>query len=138
MKTKDHWTLSDQEFESQFENYALKPGMFSHEAHIRLAYIHIYKYGLTKAELNMCNQIKGFANSLGNGDKFNMTVTVAAVKTVHHFMEKASSDSFENFIREFPELIFNFKDLLWKHYGYNIFSDKKAKSEYQEPALIPF
>lgn len=138
MRTKDHWTLTDQEFESQFENYTLKPGMFSHEAHIRLAYIHINKYGQAKAETNMCEQIKGFANSLGDTTKFNLTVTIAAVKTVKNFMDKASSDNFRDFIQEFPELITNFKDLLWKHYGYNIFSDKKAKAEYQEPSLIPF
>lgn len=138
MKTKDHWSLSDGEFESQFERYTLKPAMFSHEAHIRLAYIHIEKYGLEQAEINMCTQIQGFANSLGGGDKFNKTVTVAAVKTVNHFMEKASSTNFKDFINEFPRLITKFKDLLEQHYGYNIFSDEKAKKDYIEPDLLPF
>ena len=138
MQAKDHWTLTDQEFESQFENYTLKPGMFSHEAHIRLAYIHISKYGLAKAESNIVGQIKGFAESLGGSDKFNLTVTIAAVKTVHHFMEKSSAKNFKDFVKEFPQLVTDFKDLLWRHYGYNIFSDKTAKNEYLEPALIPF
>lgn len=138
MKTKDHWSFSDKEFELQFENYTLKPGMFSHEAHIRLAYIHIKKYGLEQAETNMCVQIHGFANSLGGGDKFNKTVTVAAVKTVHHFMGKANSDNAKDFINEFPRLITNFKDLLSQHYGFNVFADKRAKKEYLEPDLLPF
>lgn len=138
MQTKDHWSLSDQEFEFQFETFKLKPGMFSHEAHIRLAYIHIEKYGLEKAERNMCNQIKGYAEFLGGGDKFNETVTIAAVKAVNHFMERSSANNFKGLIAEFPRLITEFKELLGKHYGYNVFADKKAKAQYQEPDLLPF
>ncbi len=138
MNTKDHWSLSDDEFESKFENFTLKPGMFSHEAHIRLAYIHLDKYGLKRAEENMCNQISGFATSLGATDKFNKTVTIAAVKAVHHFMEKAKAENFKNFILEFPQLITKFKDLLGEHYGFNVFADPKAKKEYIEPDKAPF
>ncbi|MEP1093621.1 MAG: hypothetical protein ABJG78_00850 [Cyclobacteriaceae bacterium] len=138
MKTKDHWSLSDSDFESQFENYILKPGMFSHEAHIRLAYIHINKYGLDRAETNMCAQIKGFAENLGDSQKFNKTVTIAAVKTVSHFMEKSTSGNFKGFLAEFPRLFTDFKGLLGQHYGYNVFADKKAKEQYQEPDLLPF
>ena len=138
MKTKDHWDLIDEEFENLFETYKLKPGVFSHEAHIRLAYIHIMKYGREKAEANMCNQIKGYAESLGGGDKFNKTVTIAAVKAVNHFIEKSTTDNFRVFIAEFPRLLTEFKELLGKHYGYNVFADKKAKEQYREPDLLPF
>jgi hypothetical protein len=128
----------DEEFESQFENYTLKPRLFSHEAHIRLAYIHINKYGLQQAEKNMCFQIKSFAENLGAYDKFNKTVTIAAVKTIHHFMEKATSDNFIDFVEEFPDLFTRFKELLSKHYGFNVFADKRAKKEYMKPDLLPF
>ena len=138
MRTKDHWQYTDDEFEAQFESYTLKPGMFSHEAHLRLAYIHIQKYGIVQAEKNMCDQIKGFAESLGGGDKFNKTVTVAAVKAVDHFMQKSKSVNFQDFIKEFPRLLTNFKDLLGQHYGFNVFADKQAKKEYIEPDLLPF
>jgi hypothetical protein len=40
-----HFSLTDIEFENQFENGTLKPELFSHEAHVRLAWIHIKKYG---------------------------------------------------------------------------------------------
>lgn len=138
MRIKDHWQFTDDEFEKQFETFQLKPGMFSHEAHLRLAYIHIAKYGAKQAELNMCYQIKGFAESLGGGDKFNKTVTIAAVKAMDHFMKKSTSDNFRDFIKEFPRLLTNFRDLLSQHYGFNVFSDKRAKKEYIEPDLLPF
>lgn len=112
--------------------------MFSHEAHLRLAYIHIKKYGREQAELNMCDQIKGYAESLGVFDKFNKTVTIASVKAMDHFMQKAKSDNFKDFIREFPRLLTNFKDILGQHYGFNVFADPHAKQEFVEPDLLPF
>lgn len=138
MRLKDHSQYSDDEFEKVFESFKLKPSLFSHEAHLRLAYIHIEKYGSDQAAGNMCKQIKGYAESLGVTDKFNKTVTIASVKTMNHFMQKSNSDNFKEFIKEFPRLLTNFKDILGQHYGFNVFSDKRAKKEYVEPDLLPF
>ena len=137
MKIKDHWSLSDSEYEKAFEDCTLKPSMFSHEAHLRLAYIHIRKYGAEQAEKNMCDQILKFATSLNFTDKFNKTVTVAAVKMVNHFIQKSDSDSFKGLIQEFPRLNTSFRELLAQHYGFDIFKNKKAKQEYLEPDLAP-
>jgi len=138
MRIKDHWQFTDDEFEHQFESFKLKPGMFSHEAHLRLAYIHIAKYGRDQAEKNMCDQIKGYAESLGFYDKFNKTVTIASVKTMSHFMQKSDSQDFQGLVKEFPQLLDDFRGLLSKHYGFNVFADKQAKKEYIEPDLQPF
>jgi len=138
MRAKDHWQFSNDELEREFETFKLKPGMFSHEAHLRLAYIHIVKYGAKEAEKNMCEQIKGYAESLGVYDKFNKTVTIASVKAMVHFMQKSKAQSFQDFIQEFPRLLTNFKDILSQHYSFNVFADKGAKKEFVEPDLLPF
>jgi len=138
MQQLDHTRLSDEEFEKQFQQYTFKPSMFSHEAHLRLAYIHIKKYGLPQAEVNMVHQIKGYAAYYGANDKFNKTVTIASVKTMHHFMNKAVADSFSELVKEFPRILTNFKDILSQHYSFNVFSDPKAKKEYLFPDLQSF
>ncbi len=138
MRIKDHYQYTDDEFEKVFESFKLKPGLFSHEAHLRLAYIHIRKYGREQTEINMCDQIKGYAESLGIYDKFNKTVTIASVKVMDHFMKKAKSKNFPGLMKEFPRLLTNFRDLLSQHYGFNVFADKQAKHEYIEPDLQPF
>lgn len=138
MHIKDHYQYSDEEYEKVFESFNLKPGLFSHEAHLRLAYIHIKKYGCPQTEVNMCEQIKGFAESLGVFDKFNKTVTIASVKVMDHFMQKAESKNFPDLMKEFPRLLTNFKDILAQHYGFNVFADKQAKLEYVAPDLLPF
>lgn len=138
MIVRDHSQLTDDEIEQQFERCTFKPSMFSHEAHLRLAYIHIRKYGLKQAEENMVNQIKGYAEYYGAKDKFNKTVTIAAVKAMHHFMEKAGSDSFKGLINEFPGLKTSFRSILALHYGFNVFDDSRAKKEFVSPDLLPF
>ncbi|MGE5108664.1 MAG: hypothetical protein ACM3H8_14060 [Sphingobacteriales bacterium] len=133
-----HYQLNDAEFEKQFEDCVLDPGLFSHEAHLRLAWIHLKKYGINKATQNICQQILKFASHLGQKDKFNKTLTVAAVKAVYHFMQRSKQNNFSAFINEFPRLKYNFKELLRFHYGIDIFNSERAKKEYIEPDLLPF
>ena len=138
MIVRDHSLLTDDEFEQQFEKFTFKPGLFSHEAHLRLAYIHVQKYGLARAEQNMVEQIKGYAEYYGANNKFNKTVTIASVKAMHHFMEKSTSDSFQGLMKEYPRLLTNFKDILSQHYSFNVFGDSRAKKEFILPDLLPF
>lgn len=133
-----HIQLTDLEFEKQFENRTLDPTLFSHEAHIRLAWIHINKYGIDKAIENVDSQLLKYATGLGFGDKYNKTVTIAAVKAVYHFYLKSKSDNFKDFIVEYPGLKDNFKDLLDSHYGFDIFRSQAAKKEFIDPDLLPF
>jgi len=57
---ENHNDLSDFEFEKQFENCELNPSMFSHEAHLRLVWIHIRNYGVEKALQNVPLQLQNF------------------------------------------------------------------------------
>lgn len=134
----DHYSLNDEAFEHQFATLTLNPALFSHEAHLRLAWIHVNKYGVDQAALNLCEQIRIFDQTFDDGTKFNVTVTVAAVKAVHHFMQKSETTSFADFIEENPRLKYNFKELLACHYSGDIFRDKAAKVTWVEPDLESF
>lgn len=133
-----HFDVSDDEFEKQFAKCQLNASIFSHEAHIRLAWIHINKYGIDKSIENICTQLKAFTQSLGASDKYNETVTIAAIRAVYHFMLKSNTVSFQDFIDENPRLKTNFKDLLSQHYSIDIFNSELAKSSFLEPELLPF
>lgn len=135
---EDHFILSDNEFEQQFESCKFNPSMFNHEAHLRLAWIHINTYGIDKALENVQLQLQNFVAHVGAKDKYNVTLTVAAVKAVHHFMLKSQSSNFKDFIEEFPRLKYNFNDLMGFHYGIDVFNSTEAKAKYLEPDLLPF
>ncbi|MEL6812630.1 MAG: hypothetical protein AAFP76_14975 [Bacteroidota bacterium] len=136
MEKHDHFT--DIEFEKQFRHGLLHPDYFSHQAHLRLAWIHINNYGIDAAILNITAQIKNFTKIHGAEDKYNETVTIAAIRAVYHFWLKSESDNFKNFIAEFPRLQYNFRELLGYHYAFDIFISEEAKTHYLEPDLLPF
>lgn len=135
---KDHFKLSDTQFEQAFRLCQLDPTLFTHEAHLRLAYIHIRNYGLDQAEKNIQEQLQKFVAFVGAKDKYNTTLTLAAVKAVFHFMGRSSKDNFRDFMAEFPRLKYNFKALMDAHYGFDIYRSQRAKTEFLEPDLLPF
>lgn len=133
-----HRKLTDDAFEAAFSDFSLRPGWFTHEAHIRLAFIHVNKYGLTDAVKNMRSQIKAFAENLGIYDKYHDTVTIAAVYMVHDYMQQTDNSSFDSFLQTGGNELRHFKDLLKKHYSYNVFKDPTARKTYVAPDLTPF
>ena len=134
----NHYTLTDAEFELQFGTASLDPNLFSHEAHLRLAWIHIRKYGVERAIKNICSQLQDFTISVGARDKYNKTVTIAAIRAVYHFMLRSNTDNFLDFIAENQRLKTSFKALLASHYVTDIFKSEQAKQAYLEPELLPF
>ena len=130
--------MTDLEFEQHFASGELPPALFTHEAHLRLAWIHVTQYGVEEAIENVTEQIKRYTQKLNATDKYNHTLTVAAVKAVYHFVLKSKSDNFQDFLQEFPRLKFKFKDLMACHYGFDIYTSPKAKQAFLEPDLLPF
>ncbi|MEM9868137.1 MAG: hypothetical protein AAF765_10640, partial [Bacteroidota bacterium] len=114
------------------------PALFTHEAHIRLAWIHIEQYGIEKAISNIVSQIQSYTLKLGVPEKFNKTLTVAAVRAVYHFMRKDRSKNFQTFIKNNSRLKNNFKQIMATHYGFDIYNSPRARQHYLEPDLLPF
>lgn len=135
---EQHFQLSDIEFNRQFTNFTLKPELFSHEAHLRLAWINIKNLGLEKAEENIQKQLENFVTHVGAKDKYNLTITIIAVKIVYHFMKQSKANNFKDFIIKTPQLKNNFKGLVNNHYSFDIFKSVKAKTEFLKPDLAPF
>jgi len=133
-----HFELSDSEFEQQFIICELNPEIFTHEAHLRLTWINIKKYGIEKTETNIPRQLREYIKSVGAENKYNTTLTFAAIKAVYHFMLKSDSSSFQEFMIEFPRLKNNFTELMSCHYGFDIYNSEKAKMKFMEPDLLPF
>lgn len=133
-----HFDYSDAEFVAQFARCTLDPSVFSHEAHLRLAWINIREYGLLEARVMTKKQLKNYVNHLGAEDKYNETLTIAAINAVNHFIAKSAFDNFRDFITEFPKLKTHFKALMACHYGFDIYNSPTAKATYLAPDLLPF
>lgn len=133
-----HYILSDSEFRNQFADRSLDPKVFSHEAHLRMAWLLIREMGLAKAEGSIQSQLQAYVLHLGETDKYHVTVTLVAMKAVYHFMQKSNIIDFKAFIAENPRLKTNFKDLINSHYSFDIFTSEEARISYLPPDLLPF
>lgn len=133
-----HYRFSDEVYEQKFRDGKFPPLYFSHEAHLRLAYIHLIKYGLDQSIENMCTQIYDFAIKYGATMKFNATVTYASLQIMYYYMEKGASTSFPELMEEFPHLLQDFKGEIQKHYSWDVFRSPEAKAKIQQPDLKPF
>lgn len=133
-----HYLHSDITFSKQFEAGTLNPSLFTHEAHLRLAWIYIKNFGIDVACKLLCTQIIRFDTIHGDGTKFHKTLTVAAVKAVWHFIQRSKSTTFHDFIQEFPRLKYNFNDLISTHYSPDVLQHEQAKIVYMPPNLLPF
>ena len=135
---QSHRKLSDATFLRKFRACEIEPSAFTHEAHLRLAWIQIRKYGLARAEKNIQEKLKSYVKWAGAPEKYHTTLTVAAVRMVDHFMEKSSTNNFWDFIDEYPALINDFKSLINSHYSFDIFKHNRARLSYVAPDLAPF
>lgn len=135
---KNHTAYTDQEFEKLFATVKIDASLFTHEAHLRLAWIHIRKYGVDTAIANIRKQLKAFVSHLGEEDKYHDTLTIAAIRAVHHFMLLTDHESFDDFISDQHQLQYKFKELIESHYSFNIFTSPEARSRFIAPDLAPF
>ncbi len=133
-----HFNLSDSEFERSFESCSMKPDVFTHIAHLRLAYIHISRYGKERAIENIEAQLQQFVKFAGATNKYHKTLTIVAIHAVHYHMRKSKAEDFKDFLLEFPELKQDFKNLVNSHYSFDIFNSTEAKIRFLEPDLQPF
>lgn len=133
-----HWKISDAEFENKFSTSSFRPLWFTHEAHLRLAWIYITKYGSEIAFEKYSTQLQEFAKKYNADGKYNATVTFASIQIMNHFINESDAYDFQDFMNEFPQLKTNFKQVIQKHYSGDVFTSKEAKQNILQPDLVPF
>lgn len=107
-----HRLLPDEAFVRAFTACTLEPGLFSHEAHLRLAWILITRHGLMKASEMLCRLLKEYDRVYGDGTKFDSDLTLAAARTVDRFQKRSRSASFTDFLKDNPCLLEKFREQL--------------------------
>ena len=133
-----HFDLTDLEFKTTFEAKTFNPKLFTHEAHVRLAWIYLNTYDVEQAIEAFCTQFVDFVTLYKAKGKYNKTLTIAAIYIINHFKTKSASGDFKTFILEYPELVTEFKHLIELHYSLDVYASVQAKQYYIEPDLQPF
>src|SRR5688500_14849507 len=68
--------MTDDELVQAFEAATLPPDLFSHAAHVRVAWWYLRRYSLPEGLLRFTAALRGFAAANGAPDRYHETVTV--------------------------------------------------------------
>ena len=85
------WSLSseDRRFLQQVQSGRFPAAEFNHEAHLRLAYVHLAQHPAEVAVAQVAQDLQGLLAAAGAPpDKFHVTLTRAWVYAVWHFMQR--------------------------------------------------
>jgi len=126
----------DLAFQSAFEALAVPPAQFTHEAHVRLAYVYLAQCDVESAVQNMREALLSFIERNGiPRSKFHETITRAWVLAVRHFMDRSTSTSFADFVAKNPELLDS--KIMLTHYSARVLFSADARESFVEPDLDP-
>ena len=107
---KDHHShYADDEFILSLLNGSFPSKLFTHEAHLRLAWIFLEDNNVEEACEDVSAVIKAYVALIGAEDKYHETITQAAVRAVYHFKNKKPSNGFSMLVASFPRLLTHFK-----------------------------
>ena len=93
--------VDEEAFVESFERCQYPNDRFKHADHVRLAWIYIRRHGVDEAEQRIAQSIRAFAGSLGHGEKYHETMTVAWLRLV--YSAHCATPKIEDF-REFISL----------------------------------
>ena len=129
---------SNDDFLQQFETKTLPPDEFTHNGHLRLAWLYIRQYPLETAIKKITQGINDYANSLGAADKFHYTITEALVRIMHQRIEQKPDDDFESFLSVNSDLISDALSVLYNYYSPDYLHSANAKIAFQQPDIRQF
>ena len=126
----------DQAFRQAFETCALQPSTFTHASHLRLVYVYLAQGDVAFATQKMRQSILAFlaGHKLPNA-KFHETLTQAWVMAVAQFMQRQSSQSFDEFAQHSASLLDS--KFMLRYYSPELLFSDLAKASFVAPDLQP-
>jgi hypothetical protein len=126
----------DRDFRSDFEACTVPPSSFTHEAHVRLAYVYLVEHDVEAAVQKLREALLTFIEHNGvPSSKFHETITRAWVLAVRHFMARSTSTSSADFIAKNQELLDS--KIMLTHYSASVLFSSDARASFVEPDLDP-
>lgn len=116
--------MTDQEFARAFERGEVLPTEFSHQSHVRLAWVYLKEsesFDLAVGKIR--DGIKRFAAAAGASQKYHETITILWMQLLDDARDRAGDCTFVELLERCPELAD--KDLPLQYYSRErLFSDE--------------
>lgn len=128
--------MNDQEFLEGFEECSIPREQWSHEAHLRMAWLYLTRHPLDQALDKICSGILRYNKAVtGSTDQYHHTVTVAFSRLVASRLTPA--EDYAAFKATNPELYASEPPVLARFYSKEYLFSDQAKREWQYPDLAP-
>ncbi|MBT8137160.1 MAG: hypothetical protein KJO54_09135 [Gammaproteobacteria bacterium] len=112
---------------------------FTHEHHIRLAWIYLQEFELTQATGRCRAALRGLAESHGDFDKYHDTLTVAFMQLIaRHRAAAAPGESWPQFRLRARPLFESGRRLIGRHYSDERLAHPDARHGFVPPDREPF
>lgn len=130
--------MPDEAFLDAFRSGILPLEAFTHEAHLRLGWLHLRRENRDEAICNVLDEIGRYVVIHGKEDKFHHTLTVAAMLILHERISSSEVRTFQELLAKHPDLLTDLRGLVEKHYSISLLSSSEAAKRWVEPDLVPF
>lgn len=124
--------MADDEFLAAFEACAIPKADWTHEAHVRMAWLYLTRLPFEEARERVCAGIQRYNASLG-GTGYHDTITVACVRLIAARMR--GGEPYPAFRDRCPELFDRTLAVLRRHYTAERLRSPAAKEAFIESDL---
>jgi hypothetical protein len=135
-QTMHHADLSNSQFLHQIETVTINPELFTHEAHIRMAWLYLNVFDQNTALQHISAAIKGIDAKYAGGMKYHHTITMVFANTMAALMHNKVHKSWQEFISANTGLGIS-KKFLADHYSEEVLYSNEAKTQLIAPDKKP-
>jgi hypothetical protein len=136
MPKPDSNTLTDTEFLRQFEATTLPKKQWTHEAHLRMAYLYLGQGQNIEALLPCVRErIQAYNLAQSNKNGYHETITIAFLRIVQSRMRRGNAQTFAVFKAENPGIFQS--TYLGRHYSEAILFSPEARQTFIPPDREP-
>ena len=125
--------LDDDTYLDHFERRALGPEHFDHLGHLRMAWLHLNRYGLEEGNRRVCEGIRQLAAQFGAPQKYHRTLSEALMRIMARRMCDAGTQDFDGFLAANRDLVTDALAVLARHYSGERLHSPQARAAWVEP-----
>lgn len=126
--------MNDDEVVRKFENRTLAGADFNHHNHVRVARIYLHEFNLLDALERFSENLKKFADSLGQPNLYHETITFAFFFLIHERIKRSKErQTWEDFVVTNPDLFTRQNGILTKYYRTETIASDFAKKVFVLP-----
>lgn len=128
--------VADDDFIAAFERCTLPYAAWTHEAHLRMAWIYLRQDCLEDVIPRVRNGIQRLNLSHGNPTGYHETVTLAFLRLVaDRLRDSPPRETFAGFKERNPDLFASRPGILARYYSSQVLDSVKARRDFVEPDL---